>query len=530
MAGTLGAFGGCRFLPSGGFAACGTPRLRFGVVSDIHITKVGAGEKMEAWGNNLTFRHTLEWFRDQNVDAVVIAGDMADKGMVDQLEAVAQAWYSVFPEDRYPDGRPVEKVFVTGNHDYHGYLYGDFAEKLYPDMAERAKHVLRSDFAKFWKRIFHEDYKRFYCKNVRGYSFLGQHWDDGTGMETKYGSCDFGVELKAFLDAKGSTLDPSLPFFYVQHPHPKDTCYGPWAWGHDTGKATKALSAFPNAIAFSGHSHYSLTDERSIWQGAFTSVGTSSLRYTGMPYNECPPAGYENTTTEGADAWRYNAVKMMEKFSPGDCRQGMLWSVYDDCIVVKRREFLSNLDVGDDWVMPLPAAESKPFAFAEHAKKSHAPAFPEGAKPVVTRIKAKNRGGKSRDGKDEIRSVDKDAFKVSVPAAVADGNARLYKLEFVAEAGGAKKTKLVIAEGFNHSLAHAKASASSFCVFAADELPAGDVRFSVTPISCWGQRGTPIVSDFRMAFASCAETRSRVRTGSFSTTLTPPFAGVVTEL
>ena len=91
-AGAFGAFGGSRFFCSAGFKAGGAPKLRFGVVSDIHITKVGEGEKMESWGNNLTFKHTLEWFRSQNVDAVVIAGDMADNGMVEQMEAVAQAW------------------------------------------------------------------------------------------------------------------------------------------------------------------------------------------------------------------------------------------------------------------------------------------------------------------------------------------------------------------------------------------------------------------------------------------------------
>ena len=199
-AGALGAFSGCRFFSAAGVKADGKPNVRFGVVSDIHITKVGADE--------------------QNVDAVMIAGDMADNGMVEQMEAVAQAWYAVFPNDKYPDGRPIEKVFVMGNHDYHGYLYGDHAAKLYPDMDERAKHVLRSDFATRWKRIFNEDYTRFYCKKINGYAFLGQHWDDGKGMETGHGSCDFGAELQAFLDAKGKTLDPALPFFYVQHPHP----------------------------------------------------------------------------------------------------------------------------------------------------------------------------------------------------------------------------------------------------------------------------------------------------------------------
>ena len=133
---SLGAFAGNRFiLAAAGFKAGGKPRLKFGVLSDIHIMRAGKdGETMTSGMNNLTFKHALEWFRSQDVDAVVIAGDMADKGLDENLMAVADAWYSVFPDDKYPDGRPVEKVFVTGNHDY--LAYG--ANKKYPDETERA--------------------------------------------------------------------------------------------------------------------------------------------------------------------------------------------------------------------------------------------------------------------------------------------------------------------------------------------------------------------------------------------------------
>ena len=495
---SFGAFGGCRFFENHDFRAGGTPNVKFGVVSDIHIRYVdGDAREAKGWGSNAMFRQTLEWFRDQGVDAVMIAGDMADNGMDDHLLAVAEAWYSVFPGDRYPDGRPIEKVFVYGNHDQHGFLSGDYALKRYPDSAERAKHVLRADMKGWWEKIFHEAYAPFYAKEIKGYTFLGTHWDNGTGMESKNGNVDFGAALKGWLDANGRSLDPRLPFFYVQHPHPKNTCYGPWAWGHDGGKVTAALSAFPNAIAFSGHSHYSLTDERSLWQGEFTSVGTSSLRYTGLPYNAHPPAGYENTSTEAKDAWRYNAAKMMGNFATSDCRQGMLWSVYDDCIVVKRREFLSNLDVGDDWVMPLPAAESRPFAFAERAKRFAAPEFPAGAAAKVEVVQAKNRGGKSGDGKERIEAVAKKSFRVTVPAVPADRNARLYDLEFVAEAkNGQKVSKLTMAEGFNHAPGHAKTKCANFCVFAADALPQGKIRFTVTPRNCFGKEGRPLVTDW----------------------------------
>ena len=144
---SLGAFAGNRFmLAAAGFKAGGKPRLRFGVLSDIHILRIGADEELAGGGNNLTFKHALEWFRSHDVDVVVVAGDMADRGMDDQLMAVAEAWYSVFPNDKYPDGRPVEKVFVTGNHDWIGHTYGGGAATLYPDETERVKHVLRSDF------------------------------------------------------------------------------------------------------------------------------------------------------------------------------------------------------------------------------------------------------------------------------------------------------------------------------------------------------------------------------------------------
>ena len=499
-AASFGAFGGCRFFECHDFRAGGTPNLKFGVVSDIHI-KYGdpTGKEEKGWGSNATFRHTLEWFRDQGVDAVMIAGDMADNGMDDHILAVADAWYSVFPGDRYPDGRPIEKVFVYGNHDYEGYLYGDHAAKRYPDAAEFRRHVLRADMKGWWEKVFHEGYSRFYTKDIKGYRFLGQHWDDGSFSPTKYGCGEdmFGSELAAYLAAHGGELDPALPFFYVQHPHPKDTVYGLWAWGHDGGKVTKALSPYANAIAFSGHSHYSLTDERSIWQGAFTSVGTGSLRFIGMPYDERRPVGYENTKTGVRDGWRHDAVKLSPRFETGDCRQGMLWSVYDDCIVVRRREFLSDLDVGDDWVMPLPAAEAKPFAFAEHAKKTGAPRFAAGAALKVARAQAKTRGGKSPDGKETIPAAVKEVFTVTAPATVADGNARGYALEFAAETkDGSKRTKLLMAEGFNHAAGHRKAAAPTVCSFAIDDLPKGEVRFVVTPMNCFQRRGEPLVSDW----------------------------------
>ena len=169
-----------------------------------------------------------------------------------------------------------------------------------------------------------------------------------------------------------------------------------------------------------------------------------------------------------------------------------------DHIVVQRREFLSNIDVGADWVIPLPVAEPKPFTFAARARVAGVPAFPAGAALKVSAVKAKTRGGSSRDGKTKIPRVEKDAVRIEIPAASA-GAARSYEFEVVAESkapGGVRKSKLVIAEGYNHSAAHKKATAPSYCVFARDELPGRAFRFTVTPSSCFENRGVPLVADW----------------------------------
>ena len=105
----------------------------------------------------------------------------------------------------------------------------------------------------------------------------------------------------------------------------------------------------------------------------------------------------------------------------------------------------------------------------------------------------KNRGGKSKDGKESIPSEKKPAFKVTVPAVAPDDKARLFALEFVARtADGKSQTKLVLPEGFSHPLKHGKAQSRQVCYFRKDELGTGSVNFMVTPMNCFGARGKPI--------------------------------------
>ena len=471
--------------PPGSFVG-GAPALSFGVLSDVHMAFKKGGKVLGENYDTRTIVKAFKWFRDNGADAVVIAGDMAHWGLAGELQAVADAWFGVFPNDTAPDGRHVERVFVFGNHDWSGI---GRARHIIADEALCREQLLQADPRKWWRRIFHEEWSPIFEKTVKGYHFECAHWCNGwcNGKSEKFLKGD----LQAHYAKCGKSLDPSLPFFHVQHPHPRGTVHGASVWGQDDGVTPKVLSAYPNAVTFSGHSHTSLTDEKSIWQGAFTAVGCGSLRdvslniATGVAQ---PPGGSENAKTpSGANFDECNSVKTMAVPDRMNCRQGQLVRVYADRVVFTRREFVAGMPLGDDLVMPLPAAEKRPFEFEARAAKARAPEFPQGAKLLLKRSTATTRGGKkSRKGK-------VDVWALSIPAANAVRTARAVRYDItVSAAGEAPRAFSMIVEGARFSAKDPRANASETFTVACDRVPAGDATFSVRAVSCWGRTSRPI--------------------------------------
>ncbi len=460
----------------------GTPRLKVGVLSDVHLF-------VEDLNRQKVLVKALEWFRDQGADAIVMAGDLADFGLVEELQGVGDAWKTVFPENKAPDGRTVEKVFALGNHDYHGYTYSNYGSTYHKKTAATVDYatwcrdnILRTDIPGWWKKIFNEDYSIFFKKEIKGFTFLGQHWDDGTDMKGGYRQCPFGAGLKDFLAANGAKMDPSRPFFYVQHPHLKDTCQGWWAWGHDTGVTTKALSAFPQALALSGHSHYSLTDERTVWQGAFTAIGTSSLHYTGYCYN------YRENAHPNRYGKKETRPHEMPNIQTRDGKQGMLLTICDDHIRIERREFMWNQSLGDDWILPIGKGAAKPYEFAKRIPQRVAPEFAADATAKVELIESKP----GKDGK----KAKPTKLKVLFSSAVARSTCRVFEYEIraVAVADDVEipvATRRVLATDFHLPLSQAKND--NACIFALAALPKKvRIRFDIRPCECFGKKGAPI--------------------------------------
>ena len=453
------AVGARRMFAAPAGTVAGTPRLTFGVLSDIHV-------RDEATQRD--FIKALEWYRSRGVDAVVVAGDMADWGLVRQLRLVSDAWFKVFPDNKTPEGRPVVQLLEYGNHDV-----ADWRAKDYKDDAERAQNMIKYDPKKQWEDAFREAYAPVESKTVKGHVFVRAHWPAVNGPA-----------VGAWFDAHAKEIDPSRPFFFFQHPHPKDTCYGPWAWGHDNGAATNALGPFPNAVALSGHSHYTLTDERTVWQGAFTSIGTSSLSYTSLDYNYRENAGGNNY---GEMETR---KRQMGRLGTGDGKQGMLFTVCDDFVRIERHEFVWDQSLGDDWILPVGKAAEGPFAYAKRKPARTAPEFPAGADVSFALVPPK-----AKDGEDPAK-LKPTQVEVTFPHAETRAKCRVFEYEVQAvvvadDVELVAATRRVLAPDFH--LPASQTGKKGRCVFALADLPAkARIRFDVRPIECFGAKGREI--------------------------------------
>ena len=172
MATRRGFVGGA--LAFGAFGAFGTvrsavgeaPRLRFGVMSDVHI-----GGKPDAVA---TLEKALRWFAAENVDAVLCPGDIAHSGLIDELEKFAAAWYRVFPDGKAADGHKVELMIATGNHDVDawGGRWKNFSEE------ELRTHCLnyKDNPERTWQRLFGQKWEVIWRREVKGYTFIGSQW------------------------------------------------------------------------------------------------------------------------------------------------------------------------------------------------------------------------------------------------------------------------------------------------------------------------------------------------------------------
>ena len=449
----------------------GPPRLRFGVLSDIHVTDAAATAPFEA---------VLRELDDWGADGVMVCGDLSDYGVVPQLEEIGKAWFRAFPGGRGRDGRPIANLMHFGDHDTNGFTWRNCKAcvAMYPDEAEMRKLLIAANDRKAaWERIFGEEWSPILHRRVRGYDFVLANFTREHREINPLGDCTPGLgEFLAELKP-----DPGRPFFYSQHRIFRNTVCGPHAWGQDDGSAGRILSEhYPNAIAFCGHGHYSAMCELNVWQGGFTAFQVPSLRY-------CTAfGGRENASGSSGIPSRPYAMRAMDGGQGRDfTRQGYLVEVFDNCMVVKRREFKRGVSLGPDWIVPFPACAGRPYAPEARARTVPAPEFPAGAKAAVRSVRAKDRDGTERK-----------MFEVSFPLADAKSpvaNDYEIRVEHVnGDVANAVSSRRYYPGNYFYGLRDDLREV--VCRLPESDVPEGaEGRLVITPLTAFGRRGEPLV-------------------------------------
>ncbi|WP_299093666.1 metallophosphoesterase [uncultured Metabacillus sp.] len=303
------------------------PILVFPVISDVHIKKTGTKDIQK-------FSNTLQQLNEvvPKQDAFVVVGDLTDNGFTEEYDR----FMSVYNAGKQPQA---VSLMAIGNHDYWNGLSVADAQKL------------------FFKKTGMESI--YFHKVIKGYHFIILGTEDGNTEGT------FSVKQINWLGEKlkqAKAEDPKKPIFVFHHQPIKDTIYGSeWGFSENRDLFYNTLKEYPQAITFSGHTHYPLDDPRIIHQKDFTTVGTSTGSYIWLDAGRI-----QGEVPEGADF----------------LNQALIVEVYYNKVIIKRRDIHNNDWTGEPFVISSPADKNK-FLYTEKRADKTAPYFEKDAKLTI---------------------------------------------------------------------------------------------------------------------------------------------------
>jgi hypothetical protein len=331
--------------------------LKFAAISDTHIQ-----------GTNGTPSNKLASALDQLnsmangfLDAVLISGDLTDYGMSAQIVELKR----VFDNSKV-DLTKTRLVFAIGNHEYFhsqidsvawtgGYMFRDvFGNEAYNGATDA--EITAGD----------------YHTVVNGYDFIAVNCTRYNGG-IKYADSDINW-LKIQL-AQAAANHPGKPIFVSSHPNITGTNLGSNEGAYWNGSDLYDIfKDYPQVIFFCGHLHFPEQDERSIWQGDFTTVSVGSTYYC------------SNHSTD--DETGNTFVDITSGFETDDAlktSQGLFVEVdKNNNVRINRLDFANKEEIKKPWLIPSPKEDKSHLLYYTPAQEAGAfgktaPVFPTGA-------------------------------------------------------------------------------------------------------------------------------------------------------
>ena len=183
---------------------------------------------------------------------------------------------------------------------------------------------------------------------INNFNFI--FWSNDNSIYDEMGVQD-NLWIKSTLEkAREKKNKKGDPIFVITHMHPKNTVYGSdGVWGSTVIYET--LMNYPEVICISGHSHYSLRNIKSIWQGYFTVINTQSLSYVDLDNY------YQNAEEVRSDSEESDSV-------------GIIAYLNKSNVIFERIDFAEEEIFDEKWIINFPINTSNfIYTFEKRNKK-----------------------------------------------------------------------------------------------------------------------------------------------------------------
>ena len=414
--------------------------LSFGALSDVHINI--ANQEGDNKLKSAISQLINEAKKDDadGIDALAIAGDIADTGSNTEVLRFAKIVKSDFPNKNV--------MLTTGNHEYYGKKvnmsnYYDalgkdyFANDVDYDLSSGSRHCV-----------------------VNGYHFIFIE-------PASYGNgCPYPQKTLEWLDTTLTSItteNPNAYIFVFTHPMINETCYG-----SDLGPSwyttylTSTLEKYPQVVTFGGHLHFPINDERSIMQTKFTSLGCGSVRYLAIE------GGYANASgTVPDNAHSVSSGLLVQVDANGHCR-------------ITRMFFSQNTTFKEAWEISAPKADGS------HLTKYTQDRANDNKAPVLS---------------GELKftpAADPDiaAGNISLAAGTDDDFVHHYVIKVIDKASGTTVNTYNVLSDFYLKANPSDMSTEFSWTIAA--LPAGEYKVVVTAVDSWDAVSNELSVEFKI--------------------------------
>ena len=369
--------------------------LRMGVISDLQYGRASQDSSSIYEYAGKKFKNAVNQIIEQaggldKLDALLIDGDITHNSTAAEWQAFVSDL-----EEVVPSGGHTKVLMLRGNHDAKPDLQGNFNTYLapYDSIYSTANNIV----------------------TVNGYTFvlISQDTQRANDKASSYPYIHSPQTISWFGEAmaEASAQSEGKPIFVGMHPAAYGTVFGSVPvegtrggaaatsdyWG--TSELLEVLNQYPNAVTFSGHSHWDMANEMSIYQENFTALNTGAVNNMEIP--DCYDEKYQPKrfgSNENESTGYYIEVDT------------------DNITTVHRLDFYRGCEIREPWVIN--AADQSSWTYTKD-RDAAAPYFEESAQ-----ITAEN--------------ITQTGAKINFTQAKdADSNAVRYQMELVNNTTGA---------------------------------------------------------------------------------------------